>query len=108
MNKMSYKELRDIFYAAERETPPRHVHGAIVFTEDSFTKPYSLDSRTYFVSSNNKAYQPNMGGYSIFGSAKDGSDPLVRLDYYMRAEHGGENGWKVDYCYLLGENDEEV
>ena len=52
------------------------------------------------MSSDNKAYRPNMGGYSIFGWAIDGSDPGVRLERYMAAEKGGPNGWKVDYCYM--------
>lgn len=47
-----------------------------------------------------------MGGYSIYGSAIDGSDPCVRLEAYMKAERGGENGWEVDYCYLEGEENE--
>ena len=37
-----------------------------------------------------------MGGYSIYGSSIDGSDPLVRLDVYMR----GENHWKTEQCYM--------
>ena len=44
-----------------------------------------------------------MGGYSIYGSALDGTDNGVRLEQYMWAEKGGENGWKVDYCYMLEE-----
>lgn len=108
MKKLTYAELCTAFRAAERENPPRHITGAIVFTENSFTKPYSLESRTYIVSSDNKAYQPNKCGYSIFGSASDGSDPFVRLEAYMAAERGGANGWKVDYCYLVDENGKEI
>ena len=101
MEKITYAELSRIFREHERtHTDDTHLRGAIVFTEDSFTEPYSEDSRTYLISSGNKAFMPNMGGYSIYGSAKDGSDPLVRLDAYMAAEHGGDGGWKVDYCYL--------
>lgn len=111
MQKISYKELASLFRAREianRCVPyheKKHLTGCIVFTEDSFTEPYSLEARTYAVSSDNKAYQPNMGGYSIFGSAIDGSDPGVRLDWYMAAEHGGADGWRVDYCYLTEEAD---
>ena len=108
MKKLTYGELCAAFRAAERENPARHIAGAIVFTEDSFTIQYSLESRTYIVNSNNKAYQPNMGGYSIYGSAKDGSDPLVRLECYMAAEKGGKYGWKVEYCYLTDENGEAI
>ena len=109
MDKISYKEMTHIFMAHESAVRNKekagHLSGAIVFTEDSFLEPYSLDSRTYLVSSDNKAYQGWMGGYSIFGYAKDGSDPGVRLDWYMAAEKGGKTGWRVDYCYLTGEED---
>ena len=98
--KMTYGEMGAKFREHERSNPSTHLTGFIVFTEDSFDKPYSLESRTYKVSSDNKAYRPNMGGYSIFGWAIDGSDPGVRLERLMAAEKGGANGWQVDYCYM--------
>lgn len=101
MKKITYAEMAKTFREHERTTNDgTHLTGYIVFTEDSFTKPYGLDARTYSVSSNNKAYRPNMGGYSIYGSCIDGTDPLVRLEAYMAAEKGGKDGWKVEYCYL--------
>jgi len=103
MEKITYAELAAAFREHERTRNPKtgdHLHGAIVFTEDSFTAPYSLEARTYLLSSNNKAYIPHMGGYSIYASAADGSDPMVRLEGYMAEERGGPDGWKVDYCYL--------
>ena len=103
MERITYLELAKRFRAHESERPAGHLSANIVFTEDSFNAPFSLAGRTYSVSSNNKAYQPNMGGYSVFGSCVDGSDPLVRLDYYMAEEHGGKNGWKVAYCYMTPE-----
>ena len=48
-----------------------------------------------------------MGGYSVYASCLDGSDPCVRLDGYMSAEHGGENGWKIEKCYMK-ENSREM
>lgn len=95
---MSYRELKEKFQEAERSG--RHKTGYIVFTKDSFTEEYPPESRTYEVSSQNKAFMPNMGGYSIFGSAIDGSDNHVRLDGYMADEKGGKDGWKVQCCYL--------
>ena len=100
IREMSYAEMKECFYSAENERRGRHLDGFIVFTADSFTKPYSEESRTYRVSSNNKAFQPGMGGYSIFASAIDGSDPLVRLEQYMAAEKGGRDGWKIERCYM--------
>ena len=39
-------------------------------------------------------------GYSIYGSAIDGSDWMVRLEGYMRDEKGGEDGWQIEACYV--------
>lgn len=92
---MTYSELADLFRNAESEGK-KHLTGYIVFSQDSFNKPYDERSRTYAVSSDNKAFKAGLGGYSIYGSCLDGSDPCVRLDGYMR----GENAWKIEKCYL--------
>ena len=96
---MTYGELAAQFRAQERSGTGRHMLGYIVFTEDSFTEPYTEEQRTYVVSSDNKAFKPNMGGYSIYASSLDGVDKMVRLEQYMAAEHGGKDGWKVERCY---------
>ena len=44
-----------------------------------------------------------MGGYSIYASSLDGSDPLVRLEQYMAAERGGKDGWQVERCYMMAD-----
>ena len=93
---MTFAEMRSRFCEAENEGK-EHLSGYIVFTQDSFDKPYDERSRTYGVSSNNKAFQAGMGGYSIFGSCLDGTDPCVRLDGYMF----GENAWKIEKCYMI-------
>ena len=67
MKKITYAELRNLFREHESTNPREHLTGFIVFTEDTFEHSYPLDSRTYEVSSNNKAFQPGMGGYSIYG-----------------------------------------
>lgn len=96
---MTYGELAAKFRAQERSGTGQHMLGYIVFTEDSFLEPYTEEQRTYVVSSDNKAFKPNMGGYSIYASSLDGVDKMVRLEAYMAAEHGGKNGWKVERCY---------
>ena len=96
---MSYYELKSYFREAE-EKGKEHLKGYITFTSDSFTEPYSEESRTYVVSSNNKAFIPNMGGFSIYGSSIDGKDSMVRLEQYMADEYGGKNGWKIEKCFL--------
>ena len=92
---LTYFELADRFRDAESEGK-KHLTGYIVFSQESFNKPYDERSRTYAVSSDNKAFKAGLGGYSIYGSCLDGSDPCVRLDGYMR----GEDAWKIEKCYL--------
>lgn len=95
----SYKKLREIFRSAEKVG--RHLTAHITFTADSFKKSYSEQSRTYEVSSNNKAYWSQHFSTSIYGSCLDGTDQRVNLDAYMAEEHGGADGWKVEKCTLV-------
>ena len=97
---MTYPELRAAFREWEHSCPVDHLTAHIIFTADSFDREYSLLSRTYAVSSNNKAFRPNMGGYSIFGDSLDGTDIGVRLEGYM-AEEGNPGGWQVEDSYIL-------
>ena len=99
---LSYAEMKRLFREVEK-TRSIHVEGRVVISSDSFDQEYSLDSRTYCFSSNNKAFIPNMGGYSIYASSLDGVDRMVRLEQYMAAEQGGSNGWKIERCYMLKE-----
>lgn len=98
---MSYRDLTARFREQEGKRDGKHLHGHIVFSEDSWPHPYSEVERTYWVSSDNKAFIPGMGGYSIYGSSLDGSDLCTRLEGYMAVEHGGEKGWQVEKCYLI-------
>ena len=98
---MVYTELKQVFQELKRASPREDLTAYIIFTEDSFATSYPLLSRTYSVSSDNKVFWPNMGGYSIFAYCLDKcSDQGVRLDWYM-AEEGTPNGWKVEDCYIL-------
>lgn len=101
MKKMTYGE----FCTAMREFNKQNGHtrqgnkklleGVVVFTEDSFTKPYTEKERSYQTDSDQKAFLPDMISNSIFGDCLDGKDLGVRLDLYIY------DSWKVDYCYLL-------
>lgn len=104
---LPYYELKKRFRDAEREKSGSFI-GYIVFTEDSFDKTYPIEARTYMVSSNNKAFQDGMGGYSIYGSSVDGEDLCVRLDCYMKDEHGDANGWKIEKCYIYQDEKEMI
>ena len=97
---MKYVELKQIFRELKQTSPREDLTAHIIFTEDSFSRQYPLLSRTYLVSSDNKAFWPNMGGYSIFAYCLDGTDQGVRLDWYMEDE-GYPGGWKVEDCYIL-------
>lgn len=101
---MNYSELKTLFCKHESEDPSTHLTAYITFSSfgPENTKEYSWEARTYVVSSDNKAFQPNMGGYSIFGSCLDGTDRCVRLEAYMVEERGGKNGWVVEECCIVG------
>jgi len=96
---LSYREMSDMFSHINK-VGLEHVCGYIVFAEDSFDKTYSEESRTYVVSSNNKAYIPGAGGYSIYGSCLDGTDQNIRLEGYMR----GDKAWHIERCYMRKED----
>ncbi len=98
---MEYSDLKRIFRELKRTTPKEDLTAHIIFTEDSFDKTYPLLSRTYRFDSDNTAFWPNRGGYSIFAYCLDlTSDQGVRLDWYM-VEEGNPGGWKVEDCYIL-------
>lgn len=109
IKKITYKELKNYFilFNKTHNHAKEAIKGVIVFTEDSFDKEYSLESRSYVVSSNCKAFIPSMNGYSIFGSSLDGIEHYVRLEQYMKDEYDVEDGWKVDYCYLCEDKKED-
>lgn len=96
---MTYSELANRFREAERNG--QHLIGHIVFTADTFKEPLSEFERTYEISSDNKAFQANMGGYSIYGRSLDGVDTCLRMEGLMAAEKGGKDGWKIEKCFLV-------
>ena len=101
---MDYKQLKELFCQHERDYPITHLTGYITFASfgSNNKKEYPWSSRTYIISSDNKAFQSNKGGYSIFGSCLDGADPYVRLEGYMAEEYGGKDGWVVEDCCIAG------
>lgn len=99
---MTYTALKELFRGYEADRPKTHLTAYMTFSSfgPDVPVPHDVRSRTYVISSNNKAFQPDQGGYSIFGSCLDGTDQGVRLERYMQAEHGGETGWVVEDCCL--------
>lgn len=103
IKELSYAELFSLFSRVnDRNLEP--VEGYIRFTESSFDKPYNAESRTYVVSSSNKAFAHGMGGFSIYASCLDGSDSGVRIDAYMY----GDDAWKIEKCYMLKDDYEKL
>ena len=97
---MNYADMKQIFQDLKRNSPKEDLTAHITFTEDSFASQYPLLSRTYLVSSDNKAFWSQFSN-SIFAYCLDvTSDQGVRLDWYME-EEGNPGGWKVDGCYIL-------
>lgn len=101
---MNYKELKKLFSDHESSFPKSHLTGYITFSSfgPAETQDFPWEGRTYSVSSDNKAFQSKMGGYSIFGSSLDGTDPCVRLERFMAEERGGKDGWIVEDCCIVG------
>ena len=102
---LTYQQMRRYFCTAERHG--QHLTGYIVISQDSFDKPYSFESRTYELTSDNKAFRSKTGGRSIFASSLDGTDRGVRLDWYL-AEIGNKDGWKIERCYMLPQDMERA
>lgn len=70
----------------------------VVFTEDTWTRKYTEEQRSYEISRDNKYFNPMMIGNSLFGSCIDGTDSNVRLDIYMSQV---AKPWHVEYCYIV-------
>lgn len=103
---MKYRELNHLLHKVNEENH-EPVTGYAVITESSFNKEYPKGERTYGFSSDNKAFKTGMLGYSIFAFSVEGDDSC-RLERYLREEHGGEQGWTVDYCYILDDKGNEI
>lgn len=103
MQKMTFEELRNYLceYNRTHNRATEVIKAVVVFTEDSFEREYSEESRSYEITSDNKTFRNSISN-SLFGSCLDGTDQGVRLDAYMKF-YGIKPGWKVDYCYLIEE-----
>ena len=87
-NLWKHNEDNNITCKGTDENP---IYGVVVYKASNWDKEYSLESRSYVVSSSNKAFIPGQISNSIFANSLDGSDIGVRLDWYS---------WEVDYCYM--------
>lgn len=99
MEKMSYNEMTKAFCDFNRthDHTKEQIYAVVVLKAENWHEKKSLESRSYKVSSDNKAFIDGMGGYSIFAENLDKTD-YCRLDWYLDSEKGL---WAVDYCYML-------
>lgn len=75
----------------------------VVFKQESFDKEYSLESRSYAISSGENYFQSDKISNSLYGDCLDGSENGVRLDLYIHSVPEDNIGkpWIVDYCYIV-------
>lgn len=95
---VDYKTMKKRFRDAEKSG--YHLNSVIVFSEDSFPKKCPIEARSYAVTSANRAFMPDQGGFSIYALTLDGTKVFVPLDQKMADERGGKNGWKIERCYI--------
>lgn len=105
IEKITRAELEHRMWEYNEAHPDREDHadlfGVIVYSQSNWPdKEYSLESRSYEVANNNRAYQPGKIANSIYACSLDGSDMGVRLDWYK--------DWKVEYCYMIGERRDDA
>lgn len=102
MEKITFGELDQLFRkhnilngVTRQFDDPNSLSGVVVFKKTGVNEFYCLRSRSYRFFSDNKYFIPGMHGNSIFAHNLDGTDPAIRLDWYL-----GAKGWEIDYCYI--------
>ena len=103
MKKFTFAEVVERFRAYNVENnvsygSPNNVEplvAVVVYKQSNFDKPYTLEERSYRITSESGKRFFNMpsGSRSIVGNCLDGIDLNVRLDCY---------DWEVEYCYFEG------
>ena len=99
MKKMSFDEIRDLFFKHNKEnnitqqwSDKNPLYAVIVFDNKSFDRDYPLESRSYRFRSDNKGFIYNMLSNSIWAPSLDETD-YIRIDWYL-------DDWIVEYCYI--------
>ena len=101
---MVYKQLKEILLRHESNDSKTPLTACITFASfgPNVKKDYPWKSRTYVISSDNKAFQPGQGDYSIFGICLDGTVPYLLLSQLLKDECGGNDGWTIEDCAIAG------
>lgn len=71
----------------------------LVFSQDSFKQEYSLESRSYKIYNTGNYFDNSKISKSLWANNLDGTDRMVRLDYYL-------HDWKCEYGYLIPDETE--
>ena len=98
---MSYEEMKARLWKHNLDDANAPaICGYIRFTVDGFKdKTLTDDERTFRVWSDNKAFMPGMGGYSVFGY-NIGLHESLRLDTVMSDECGAHDWMVTDKCWM--------
>lgn len=87
-----YNKEHGISYGGKHPEGVSPISAVIVYKQSNFNKPYTEQQRSYRINNfGGKRFFDGLCGNSIFGDCLDGSEEMVRLDYY---------NWEVDYCYF--------
>ena len=66
----------------------------IVLKAEAFKQEYSVESRSYRFSNQCNFFDHTKISSSLWASCLDGTDPLIRLDWYL-------DNWPIEYGYIL-------
>ena len=98
MEKLTLKQLKEIFFKHNEENNGKALTGIVVISEESL-KGYDKTARSYEFSSDNLGFKTGKISKSVWADCLDGKDLGVRLDWYVLGLGGLD--WKVEYCYIL-------
>lgn len=80
---MEFKNVLELHdYVYQNKLYEKDVKITIVYSKDNWNKSFSEMQRTYTTNTEQKYFNPNMCGCSLFGNCLDGIDLGVRLDWY--------------------------
>lgn len=94
---ITFGELDEAFTHLPEGAPMKTA--IVVFKPTSTLEGLDEEHRSFRITSDNKAFNPHAGGYSLFGTSLSSPTESVRLDLAMRDEDK-ESRWIVDYCKI--------
>lgn len=78
-------------YVYNNDLYDTHKKITIIYSKDNWEKPFTKTQRTYETDTDQKYFNVNACGCSLFGNCLDGTDLGVRLDWY---------NWKAEKVIL--------